>query len=267
MALACSTTVASDRPLDEALGRIAALGVRHVDLLAMDGWAHVSPRELARDWDRASNRVAAALRKHGLELAALNTAPSVPVDRRDVEANARRAAETMGLIRLMKAHGVKVASLQPKCDDPDRPWRETLEAAAATFRDQVALAAAAGVVFGVELHEGSPFEGLVQSKALLDAVPGLAVTYDPSHPVMQGIPLADTAWLVARAAHVHVRDAARDRMCVPMGKGSVDFEWVLAELGKCGYRGHVAIEYLVSNEYDAVAETRKALDYLAPRWS
>ena len=51
MAIACSTCVGSDDSLDVVLGKIAGMGFQHVDLLAMHGWCHVSPRDLAESWD------------------------------------------------------------------------------------------------------------------------------------------------------------------------------------------------------------------------
>lgn len=261
--IACSTTVASMSSLDDALAKIAAMGFKYVDLLAMDGWVHFSPQELADNWEETFSRVDGLLKKHKLNAIAINASPSVPVDARDKESNARRLEETVGIIRFMNECGIAVASLQPKCASKDAKWDATLKAAAETFREQTAMAKAAGVTFGVELHQGSKFETMDQARKLLDAVPGLAVIYDPSHLVMQGIDIKQNEWLFDLTAHVHLRDAALNRMCVPLGEGLVDFKWVLDQLKKREYKGHVAIECLDADGYDAAADAWKIHDMIS----
>ena len=47
--IACSTTVATMKPLEEALAFIARLGFSSVDLLLAEGWAHRDPSDVAAD--------------------------------------------------------------------------------------------------------------------------------------------------------------------------------------------------------------------------
>lgn len=267
MAIACSTSVGSDDSLDAVLGKIAGMGFKHVDLLAMDGWAHVSPQDLADRWEETLVAVDGPFRKHGLTPVALNANPSPALDARDAKSNARRTAETKALIRLMKRYGIKVASLQPKCGDRSLPWEKILRASAETLREQVALGRSEGVSFGVEMHQGSPFEKTDQARRLLDAVPDLVVIYDPSHLVMQAIDIKENAWLLDRTAHVHLRDAAPNAMCVEFGKGLVDIGWVLDEIKRRKYRGHIALEYLASGEYDVLDSTRRLFEFVKARFA
>lgn len=260
VSIACSTTVVSDLPLDAGLGKIAEMGFEHVDMLAMDGWAHISPQNLADRCDEALTQIDEVFARHGLDLVALNASPSTAIDVRDPSTNARRMAETRGLIHLMRHRKIRTASLQPKCAVKNLPWEATLSAAVDTFREQTEMAAAAGVVFGVELHQGSKFETMEQARQLLDAVPALAVVYDPSHPVMQGVDIREHAWLFERTAHVHLRDADLNRMCVEFGKGLVDFEWILKTLRNRNYHGHISIEYLINDDYDVFDSTRRLFD-------
>ncbi len=126
MGIACSTAVCSKEPLDTALATIAGLGFEKIDLLTIDGWAHVNTRDLADDWDPTLERVDRLLCDHGLSPIALNTGVSPQLHDRSEEANARRTSEVDALIRLASHCGVSIAAIQPRNADPDRPWDAVL---------------------------------------------------------------------------------------------------------------------------------------------
>ncbi|MFO7167522.1 MAG: sugar phosphate isomerase/epimerase [Chloroflexota bacterium] len=263
MMIACSTAVRCASPLDTALSDIAAAGFRHIDLLAIDGWVHVHTRDLAADFEGTAGHVEGLLRRHALTPIALNTGVGPQLHDRSAEASERRARETAALVRLMGRLGVRVAAIQPRNADPSRPWEEVLDACVATLREQTAAGAAQGVTFALELHVRSPFETLEQARRLLAALPDLALVYDPSHFVMQGVDLRETFWLIDRARHVHLRDAAPGHMQVPLGEGAVDFDRVLGELKERGYRGDFSIEYLETDAFDALDSARRLFDVVA----
>lgn len=68
-------------------------------------------------------------------------------------------------------------------------------------------------------------------------------TYDPSHFVMQGIPLCETERLLDYTVHVHVRNASPGKMQDTMANGTVDFEWLVNALKAHSYDGALTIEY------------------------
>jgi sugar phosphate isomerase/epimerase len=133
----------------------------------------------------------------------------------------------------------------------------------ATLREQKAAGDAAGVTFALELHINSPFETMEQAQRFIEAMPEMPLVYDPTHFVMQGVNIRDTGWLMDRAAHVHLRDAARDKMQVPFGTGEVDFDWVFGALKERGYNGHFSIEYLETDAFDVLQEAPKLRDAIA----
>lgn len=260
MTVAISTAVRCNSPLEKALADIAAAGFKTIDLLAIDGWVHVHTSDLADRYEQTRQRLDVLLQQHGLNLLALNTGVAAQLHHRSPEVNARRKQEISGLVRLMKEYGVRIAAIQPRAPDRARPWEEVLADCAATLREQVEMGAAAGITFALELHVNSPFETLEQAKRLLEVFPELPLVYDPTHFVMQGIPLRETGWLMAHARHVHLRDAAKDRMQVPMGSGEVDFDWLLGTLKERGYQGHVSIEYLETADFAALESARRLYD-------
>lgn len=242
MAIACSTS-AFKIPLDEALGKVSGLGFECVDLIAIPSWVHIVPEDLADDWQGVIGEVEAMLDARGLTPVAVNCALPTIYDRED-ETVAERLRQARGLVRLMSRLDIGVASFYPGPRTEEKEWDQILEDAAKTWQELLDVADAGGVTFSVELHYGTPFQTVEQSEALLDAVPGLPVAYDPSHFVMQEIEPEATDSLLARAAHVHLRDAAPEKMQVPMGEGAVDFEWIVRTLSENGYEGHYSVEYL-----------------------
>lgn len=245
MAVACSTG-AFRMPLQQALQEIAQLGFTCVDLICIPAFNQIMPAELAADFDRYAGDVVRWVNASGLTPVAVNTAFGDLYQRKDPAQNEQRRKEVTAVTRLMNLLGVKVASLYPGSSRPvqDRAWEQVLADEVITLYEVMAIADRAGVAFAVELHVQTPFETVAQGQRLLDAVPELKVAYDPSHFVMQGIPLPQTRFALDRAAHVHLRDAAPGKMQEACGRGTVDFDWLLDALAGRHYQGHFSIEYL-----------------------
>lgn len=263
MTIACSTAVRCNSPLERALADIAGAGFHTVDLLTIDGWAHVNTTDLADHWEPTVERLDGLLQQHGLTPIALNTGVSGQLHQRSEDFNARRRREIDGLIRLMQRYGIATAVIQPRNNDPDRPVEDVLHDCVATLWEHFHAAEAAEVGFALELHVGSPFETLEQARRLIDLIPDVPLVYDPTHFVMQGLPIGETGWLMDHARHVHLRDAAVGKLQVPFGTGSVDFDWVLGSLRERGYSGHISIEYLETDEFDALESARRLYDLVA----
>ncbi|REE57440.1 sugar phosphate isomerase/epimerase [Paenibacillus taihuensis] len=254
MTIACSTSVRCGSSLDAALRTVAELGFRSVDLLAIDGWVHVNPSDLVSDWEGTVSRLDDRLSAYGLVPLALNTGTGPQLHDRSEAACELRRAEIAALIRLMQRYGVQLAAIQPLGNDASRPWADVLADCVATLREYDTAAREAGVAFALELHIHSPFETLEQARALIAAMPEVKLVYDPSHFVMQGIDIRETEWLMDHAVHVHVRDAARDRMQAHLGEGDVDLDWMLGTLARRGYSGHFSIEYLEDGGMDVLGD-------------
>jgi sugar phosphate isomerase/epimerase len=133
----------------------------------------------------------------------------------------------------------------------------------ATLREQDAIAKAAGVRFAVELHVHSPFESIAEAKRLLELMPEVSVVYDPTHFVMQGLDIRETGWIMDRAIHSHLRDAAKGKLQAPLGQGDVDFDWIFGEMKDRGYRGGFSIEYLESKDFDVTDSAKRLYDLIA----
>ena len=242
MNIACSTS-AYRGSLDDALASVARMGFTAIDLIAIPGWGQLEPARLAEHWEAEAERVGALLMQHHLTPIAVNLAVGNP-HQRDAAVVAQRLREVAGAARFMQRLGIPLASFYPGYRAEDRPWEEVLADSVISMREMLAVAGAYGVTLAVELHMFTPFETVAQGMRLLQELPELSVAYDPSHYAMQSIDLRDTAPFLARAAHVHLRDAAPEQMMAPVGAGTVDFPWILDTLRALDYRGNLSIEYL-----------------------
>lgn len=252
MSLACSTS-AFRTPLAEALAEVRGLGFQYVDLICIPGWDHVQPPELARDAPAVADRVAALLEQNGLTPVACNVGLA-NLHQRSEEVDAQRMREAEGMAQLMRRLGIGIASFYPGYKVDAAQWEDAFARWVHTWRGLEAVADEAGVTFVVELHKDTVFETMAQCRRLLEALPELRIAYDPSHFVMQGLDVRETAPLLARAAHVHLRDAAINTMYERTGRGTVDFDWLFDALRDMGYEGHVSIECLPGGDAQAVRD-------------
>ncbi|WP_308636364.1 sugar phosphate isomerase/epimerase family protein [Paenibacillus silvisoli] len=260
--VACSTSVRCGSSFEEALAAISAAGFRYVDILSIDGWVHVNTSALVTDQGLTQEigRTKQLLDRYQLIPAATNSGVSPQLHDRSPEAIERRKAETIGLANWMKALGISFAAIQPRQPDRSRPWQEMQDDCIASLREQLAVAKQEGISMALEFHVNSPFETMEQCLRLMEQLPEMPLVYDPTHFVMQGIPLEETFAFLDRAAHVHLRDAAPDNMQVRLGEGLVDTGLILEELKRRGYQGGFSIEYLETGDFDVMQDAAQLYD-------
>jgi sugar phosphate isomerase/epimerase len=262
MRIACSMS-AWKNSVDDALGAIESMGFTCVDIIAIPGWGLVEPSELTTGSAASADNLAEMLAAHNLTAVGVNAAVPNLYQRDDQSVNAQRLAQVEGLCRLMKQLRIPVASFFPGGNWPaqEMTWDIVLQGEVATLQEMLAIGKQHDVTLTVEPHANTPFEKLDQIRALLDALPELQVAYDPSHFALQGLDLCDTTFILDRAAHVHVRDAGPGKMQLPVGEGTVDFAWLMAELKSRNYEGAVSVEYLPGNE-GQIPELKSILERL-----
>lgn len=266
MPISCATTAFSRLSLEEALAGVYSLGFSRVDLLAVEGWAHLMPSDLVRSYDATVSRLDAALKANHLTLSSINAGFATALEDRSEEAVVSRCNQTRALVRFMLQHRINVAALQPGKHDPGRSFEVALADTAESLREITDIAEGTGITFALECHSGSIAESLTTALELLQMVPGLKVDYDPSHVVMQGIELEDSQPLVDKAAIIHLRDAAPGEMQTSFGKGVIDFDWLLGYCKARRFRGDLVVEYLDNEtqediKADILAMRRKIEQY------
>ncbi len=258
MKAACSTAGFTKLPLEDALRNIRGLGFDFVDLLMMEGWAHINPSELVADPVSKARRVAEMLRENGLTAIGINGNVSSPINSPDLEHQKQNWAELEALAIFAKDIGIPVVVLQPGHVDPDRGLGRSREASTEALREMVGIARKYNRILAIETHVNSVAEKYEDTLKMVDAIPGLKLAYDPSHFIMTEQKLADGEPLLNHTAHVHLRNAVVGNFQAAMDKGILDFDWVLAALKRHGYEGYVAIEYIDGREdYDIEEQIAK----------
>lgn len=113
MKIACSTTAYTQKPLEDALRNIASLGFRYVDLLMMEGWAHINPSEIAETPQRYAERVGDLLQKNNLTAIGINGNVSHPLTSQAPAEIQRVQRQAEGLIQFAQSLSIPIVVLQP----------------------------------------------------------------------------------------------------------------------------------------------------------
>lgn len=242
MRIASSTSFLKD-DFEAAANQVHDMGFNFIDLIVIPGWKLILPENLVNDFEGQTDWIEGVLERNTLTPIAMNVAVTNPANRGKDEDNRRRREETRAVCRLMKRLGVERAGFFPGVTQ-GRPWDEAFRDSVESFREMHDIAGEIGVTFGPELHKNTPFENIEQSEALLEALPEISIVWDPSHFVMQGIPVEKTLPFLDRAHHVHARGSANGQMQIAVADSELSPAWFIETLKAKGYRGDLSIEYL-----------------------
>jgi sugar phosphate isomerase/epimerase len=235
---------------DQVLDSLVSLGFEAVDW----SFAHFDPMaQSAQQFCDLVNRT----RDRGLEVPQLVIAEDLVVpDKRTWEERVRRtilavdAAAQAGVRSVGVATGPHAWNQAAVRVGVDLPESEAWELAQLGLGQCVDHAAGTGVRIALEPIWGSLVDSGARLQRMLDSVPGLAVTFDPSHLVLPGDDIP--AWLDTwreRIVHVHLKDAfgvrgmeGVDFIFPVLGEGQVPWKEVLQRLSAANYGGFVSIE-------------------------
>lgn len=243
------------QPLQQALVTAASLAPDGVEF---DARLELRPAELSQT---ATRQLRKRLEDLNLRVSALGFRTRRGYDTLDtldrrVEAtkDALRAAHSLGATHVINAVGAV-----PE-DENDPRWRLLVDVLSdlGNFGNRV------GATLAAETGSEPPS----RLRALIDRLPSgsLAVSLDPAALVLRGYdPHEAIAQLAEHIVCVTARDATRDRTAsegfeVSLGRGTVDFPTLLAELEQRDYRGY----FTVAREQaaDPVRELGRAIQYL-----
>lgn len=121
--------------------------------------------------------------------------------------------------------------------------------------------------FGVEAHVGSPFTSPDDTKALLDAVPGLTLTLDYTHFIRNGYAQEEVDPFLIYASHFHARGAKKNRLQTSITDNVIDYKRIVENFKKINYNGWIGLEYIWTdwercNEVDTLSETIQLRDII-----
>ena len=254
MYLSCSTLVfAKDEYPDiaDVVKKIRGMGLGALDLAAMAGWQNVEPSELVKGSEFWMKEFPGVVAEHEMKVSSLNSAPSKQVNDPDPAAREQYDKEYAALLDLANALDCPNITVHPGQVREDQGFVKSFDLAVEHLAEVGKLNEGRGVTLEVEAHAGSLVEKPEDALRMLKSLwPGVGLTYDPSHFVMQDIDVRKTEPLLEYVRHVHVRNASSDKMQDTMHNGTVDFAWLIPALRERGYQGALSIEYFSGFDKD-----------------
>jgi sugar phosphate isomerase/epimerase len=219
--VACSTLCFARHPLEIALRTIAELEFHKFELAIHEGGPHLKPSQVAADVSVAASRL-----RIGPGL--VPSAFSVEIEAANDEDYRK---QFKAVCRLARMSAVPLVSLAAAA-------RATpLDTEVTRLQRLTGLADKEGVLLNVETRNGTLTEDPDQALALCQAVPGLGLTYDPSHYLTGPHKSRSHDHIFPYVRHVHLRDTGRkpDQFQVRVGQGQVEYGRIINQLSRHRY--------------------------------
>ena len=259
----CHSWAFNDLTLAEALGTIARLGFRFVDI---GSGANFNAARAAERPQAVASEIRQDMVTFNLKLADLYLLlPRISLDdeeKRQHELNLFKALIPFAL--ELKTPGI---TLSPGLVHPEDDV-EAQDRTVAALREMLRQCKAAGLRLSIEPHLDSMAATPEAALKLVEQVPGLEITLDWAHMICQGIRDKDLQPLLEHTRHVQLRQAAKNKLQTPFDRGRLDVEEAMTMLTEADYQGLICIEYMKTTgwhgmaEVDTIAESVRLRDAL-----
>jgi sugar phosphate isomerase/epimerase len=255
---ACHTWAFTDLTLPEALGTIARMGFRYVDIGSGNNLnvqrAADNPRKLA-------DEIRADLELFNLKLSDLYL--MLPHISSADESRRQKDMELFHkLVPFAAALGTPGITVSPGLTPPppkaptksaetplaepptvdSAAWERTVSALSEMLKSTQGLR----MRLSIEPHMDSIAAKPGDALKLLKAVPGLELTLDWAHLVCQDVFHEEIAVLIPQARHIQVRQAARAQLQTPFQQGRVDIKKLVKDVLAAQYTGVICVEYMTT---------------------
>lgn len=236
---ACHTWAFTDLTLMEALGTIARLGFRYVDIGSGSNLntqrAAEHPRPFAADIRQDLETFNLKVSDLYLMLPRISLADE---SKRQKDLDLYKA-----LLPFAAALGAPGITLSPGLAQPTEDL-EAPDRVVAALREMVKLGKSIGLRVSIEPHMDSMAQTPEQVLKLLKDVPDLSLTLDWAQMVCQDIFHEDILKLLPYTQHIQIRQAARAQLQTPFEQGRIDISRLVADLIAAGYDGVICVEYM-----------------------
>ncbi|GGH84641.1 sugar phosphate isomerase/epimerase [Pullulanibacillus pueri] len=192
--LGISTLTCSEQPVTMALEKVAALDFTWIDLGILNDWTDINPNRLVKDFERTIVPIEQKLKEKGLHVASINSGFGAKPFKYAIEEQCLALCQAAK--RLHSRTGVTLPS--GMLNEGWGTGLEILETAYKVFKSQ-------GVDLMVETHCDHFTETIHDTLRLLERFPGLKLTLDASHYLVQGYGPKDWKVLLPWMSHCHVR--------------------------------------------------------------
>jgi sugar phosphate isomerase/epimerase len=226
--VACSTSCFGKYPLEQALRIIAELEFNKIDVAIHDQSLHLRPADVAEDVPAAAQRL-----RMGAGLAPV--AFSVEIDAEEEKEYHRQLRAVCRLARL-----VAVPLLTMPAGAADGGLDAEVQRLTALVRE----AAQEGVQLAVDTQAGTVTEDPDAAAELCERVPGLGLTFDPSHYLAGPHQGKSFEQVFPHVRHVHLRDTGRgpNQFQVRVGQGEVEYGRIVSQLSRHQYERALTVD-------------------------
>ena len=250
MEFACHTWAFHDQSLTEALGNIARMGFRYVDIV---GGPHLDVTRAAQYPQEMAAEIRAQLATFNLQLSDVGLM-LLRISLADAEKRRTHITLFKALLPFLLALEVPGLTLSPGLVQPGD--ETAFDRAADALAEMVAAAQTATPHLRVsfEPHLDSVAQSPAAARQLLNRIDGLSLTLDWAQMVCQNVPHREIVGLIPHARHIQIRQAARNQLQTPFDRGRIDVARVIRALKDAQYTGVVSVEYLqIKNWHGVVA--------------
>lgn len=239
MDFSCHTSAFQHLSLTEALGTVARLGFRCVDL---GNNAHLNTARAAAEPRKLAVEIRQDLDAFDLRISDFSL-PLPRISLADADRRSKEIETFKSLLPFIQALGAPGVSVSPGLAHPPDD-AEAYTRARDGLREMLDAGQKAGLHVSVVPHMDSMAQTPDALKRLLKDVPGLSLTLDWSVLVVQDVSHDDIAALLPDARHVTLRQAARAQLQLPYERGRIEPSRVLGALHTANYSGVIGINYL-----------------------
>lgn len=173
------------------------------------------------------------------------------------------------VLEFCSAAGFHSVTVLPGVEQPGHTRAESLAWTATELNRLNDAAKSAGILLVYEPHLQSILESPHDTLKFVQANPAVKLVIDYSHCVSLGYTAKDLDPLVPFAGHVHLRQAAPEKIQARWEEGTIDFVALIDLLKRSNYQGYVTLEYEHDpfwnmDRCDVMAETIKMRDAVLP---
>jgi sugar phosphate isomerase/epimerase len=244
-------------PLDGALAVAKSMGFKGVDIGGFHnrGRASYEPDEVAAKPQKFADALRKLLERY--ELDAVDFFPqfgSSPNERslNDPDAAVRKqnVKSFKGIVKFCQLANIPGITILPGVDHLGRTKAQDMALSAKMLKQFAEIAGESGVGVQFEPHMGSVCGTPEWALELVEQAPGMKITLDYSHFLLQYIPLERAHMLIPHTGHFHVRQSRPGRLQTRFAEGTLDFVDIAKRLKAAGYKGCMSVEYVCADWYD-----------------
>ncbi|HEX3050286.1 MAG TPA: sugar phosphate isomerase/epimerase family protein [Aggregatilineaceae bacterium] len=239
--IACHAWSFNNLSLEDAIGTIARLGFRYIDL---GTGPHLNVDSAAENPQAEASKILHLLDQFHLTLTDLYL--MLPfINSADPEARETQLHLFEQLIPFATALGTPGITISPGIVQKDG-FDHSLARSVPALMRMLQAAEDTDLRISFEPHMDSVAQKPEHALLLLEAVPGLSITLDYAHFVFQDLERREIQPLMEHVAHVQIRQAKKGSLQTAHDEGTLNIQELLHDLHEADYRGSVCIEYMTT---------------------